>query len=374
MAGTEIDYMVNRGMYLDTCLFVCHNNDAERYYSNKEGAHMTQNVGILTMEQRAMIREVGFVHFMSISTFAASMGYCGLCFGWRYAHQLWGLPAAIGETFGFIAICLYILILFQYMRKLTLDFETVRAELHSPTNVAFFGTFTVSTVLLAAVLAPYHHAVASVFWWIAMILILFFGWALLTHWLLKRQRISNVTPAWLLPVLGPITIPVAGNILMNPGYHDISIICVAIGIVTSIPVIALLLVRSIIGKPLADAAQPSLMILMAPFGMGFITYTDTFGFDNFALMFISAGIFLLPPIAIKVASVMMRSPFRMSWWATSFPSMAFTNGILKLSTVYPTWWTHALGVLFLVVSSSLILWLTWKTGQAIIQKRLWMLY
>ena len=335
---------------------------------------MTRFVEALTLDQRDVIREIGFVHFMSVSTFAASMGYCGMCFGWRTAHVLWGVPAAIGEAFGIIALLLYFWIFSQYFRKLKLDFETVRAEWNSPSKVAFFGTFTVSTVLLAAVLAPYNHTLASVFWWLAALLILLFGWALLTRWLLTRQRVNEVTPAWLLPVLGPITIPIAGNILQNPGFHDISVFCVAVGIVTGIPVIALLLVRTIIGRTLPDAVQPSLMILMAPFGMGYITYSDTFGPDNFTFLFICAGLFMLIPIVIKVGSVMATTPFRMSWWATSFPSMAFANGVLKFSIDYPVFWTRALGIFLLVCATTLILWLTLQTIGAITHKKLWKLY
>ena len=335
---------------------------------------MTTSIGVLSIGEREMIREIGFVHFMSISTFAASMGYCGMCFGWRNANALWGIPSFIGEFFGMVALFLYAFIFFQYFQKLRVDIATVKAEWQSPTKVAFFGTFTVSTVLLAAVLAPYDRAVASVFWWIALAMILFFGWALLTRWLLKPQKLHQVTPAWLLPVLGPITIPIAGNILQNPGYYDISVFCVAIGIVTGIPVIALLLTRSIIGRPLPDAVQPSLMILMAPFGMGYITYSETFGPDNFTFLFICAGMFLLVPITIKVLSVMATTPFRMGWWATSFPSMAFVNGVLKFSMDYPVFWTRALGLVLLVCATTLILYLSAKTLWAITHKTLWKLY
>lgn len=335
---------------------------------------MAQHIEIIAPDEREVIRQIGFVHFMSVSTFAASMGYCGMCFGWRTAHQIWGVPAWIGEFFGIVAMVIYIWVFFQYFRKLRIDAAAVRAEWNSPSKVNFFGTFTVSTVLLAAVLAPYSHMIASIFWWVALAMILLFGWILLSHWLLERQHINEVTPAWLLPVLGPITIPIAGNVLQNPGFHDISVFCVAIGIVTGIPVIALLLTRSIIGKPLPDAVQPSLMILMAPFGMGYITYSDTFGPDNFTALFICAGIFLLVPIVCKVASIMLSTPFRMGWWSTSFPSMAFTNGVLKFSNDYTVFWTRTLGLFLLICATTLILWLSCKTIWAIHRKTLWKLY
>ncbi len=335
---------------------------------------MSHQIEIIEPDHRDRIRKIGFVHFMSISTFAASMGYCGLCFGWRAAHQIWGVPACIGEVFGLLAVVIYICVSIQYSRKIHRDEASVLAEWHSSSKVNFFGTFTVSTALLAAVLAPYSHFIASIFWWAALAMIILFGWAILSHWLLEPQHVNEVTPAWLLPVLGPITIPIAGNILQNPGYHDISIFCTSVGIMTGIPVIALLLARSIIGRPLADTVQPSLMILMAPFGMGYITYSDTFGPDNFATLFICDGMFLFVPIVCKIASVMLRAPFCMGWWSVSFPSMAFTNGVLKFSNDYTVFWTRGLGLLLLICGTCLIVWLSFKTLQAVIHKTLWKLY
>lgn len=326
------------------------------------------------MDRQKQIKQIGFIHVMSIATFAASMGYCGLCFGWRFAHQLWGIPSIFGEIFGAVAIAVYLLVLGCYVLKIKRDFGEVRAEWGHPMKSSFFGTFTVSTVLLSAVLAPYVPQLAVKIWWVAIVLILLFSWAILTHWLLKRQYFNHVSPGWLLPVLGPITIPIAGNILQPVGYHDISIFCVSVGIVTSIPVITLLLGRMIIGRPLPDSVQPGIMILMAPFGMGYITYTDTFGVDSFAMIFICVGLFMLPPIVIKVISVVRRSPFRMSWWAMSFPSMAFTNGVLKLTLNYGVWWNYAMSVIFLGAGTILILALSARTLVAVKRKELAKLY
>ena len=335
---------------------------------------MAQHIEIIEPDARGRIRKIGFVHFMSISTFAASMGYCGMCFGWRMAHQLWGAPAWIGEFFGACALVLYVLIFVRYFHKLRVDAAAVRAEWNSPTKVNFFGTFNVSTVLLAAVLAPYHHGLASFFWYAGLFIIMVFSWILLKHWLYDRQSVDSVTPAWLLAVLGPITIPIAGNVLQNPGYHDISVFCVAIGLVTGIPVIALLFAHSVFGKTLSDAAQPSLMILMAPFGMGYITYSRTFGPDNFTALLINAGIFMFFPVVAKVLHVMRHSPFRMGWWASSFPTMAFANGVIYYSMDHPALWTQVLAGFLLAFGTTLILYLSFKTAWAAAHKTLWKLY
>ncbi|WP_301860883.1 C4-dicarboxylate ABC transporter [uncultured Megasphaera sp.] len=336
---------------------------------------MSRHIEVIAPDDRDKIRKIGFVHFMSISTFAASMGYCGMCFGWRMAHELWGVPAVIGEFFGFCALLFYILIFSRYFHKWRVDSEAVRAEWDSPTKINFFGTFNVSTVLLAAVLAPYTPTIASIFWYAGLILIMVFSWILLEYWLYSRQQVESVTPAWILAVLGPITIPIAGNVLQNPGYHDISIFCVAIGLVTGIPLIFLLFAHSLFAKNMtANAVQPSLMILMAPFGMGYITYTQTFAPDTFTVLFINAGIFLFWPIAIKILYVMRHSPFCMGWWACSFPTMAFTNGVLHYSVDHPVLWTKGLGIFLLLFGTSLILYLSFKTIWAAVHKTLWKLY
>lgn len=144
---------------------------------------MAQHIEIIEPINRDKIREIGFVHFMSVSTFAASMGYCGMCFGWRMAHDLWGAPAVIGEFFGACALLFYILIFVEYIRKWRRDAAAVRAEWSSPAKINFFGTFNVSTVLLAAVLAPYNTVIASCFWYAGLAVIMIFSWILLEYWL-----------------------------------------------------------------------------------------------------------------------------------------------------------------------------------------------
>lgn len=343
-------------------------------YRWERRCNMAQHIEVIDPLNRDRIREIGFVHFMSVSTFAASMGYCGMCFGWRMAHEIWGAPAVIGEFFGMCALIFYVLIFIEYIRKWRRDAAAVRAEWNSPGKINFFGTFNVSTVLLAAVLAPYNHIIASCFWYVGLAVIMIFSWILLEYWLKNEQNVTTVTPAWLLAVLGPITIPIAGNVLQNPGYHDISVFCVAIGLVTGIPVIALLFAHSVFAKHVADAVQPSLMILMAPFGMGYITYTQTYQPDHFTELFINAGIFMFWPIAIKVLHVMRHSPFRMGWWACSFPTMAFTNGVLHYSVDHPVLWTQLLAGFLLIFGTSLILYLSFKTLWAATHKTLWKLY
>ncbi len=305
---------------------------------------------------------------VGVASFAVTMGFCGLCFAWRQAVLLWEMPAWIQAVFGAAAVVSYVTIFYLYIMKMVFYPHAVKEEWEHPITCCFFGTFTVSTTLIAAVIGPYWRQGAAILWWVSIILILFFAWAVLTHWLLHRQRNQDVAPGWLLPVLGPITIPVAGNLLKEPGYHDIAVFCTSIGIVVSIPVVALLLGRLIIGKPLADGAQASVMVLMAPFGMGYLAYTQTFGNDIFSMVFICMGMFLFPPIVIRILHSLRSQSFHMGWWAMGFPFMAFTNGIMKLTLFYNVWWNQIMSSVLLGAGTMLILFLAGKTSGCIYRK------
>lgn len=123
-----------------------------------------------------------------------------------------------------------------------------------------------------------------------------------------------------------------------------------------------------------DAVQPSLMILMAPFGMGYITYTATFQPDTFTELFINAGIFMFWPVVLKIVHVMRHSRFCMGWWACSFPTMAFANGVLHYSIDHAALWTKTLAGALLIFGTGLILYLSIKTLWAVYHKTLWKLY
>lgn len=301
------------------------------------------------------------IEFLGIASFSMVMGFCGLCFGWREAELLWNLPAGIDMIFGSIAVVIYVIVFCLYGMKVLCHPKAVRAEWDHPITCCFFGTFTVATTLLGAVLGPYWHKGAATLWWISIVLILLFAWAILTHWLMHRQRYQDMAPGWILPVLGPITIPIAGNLLQEPGYQDISVFCTSIGIVIGVPVVALILGRLIIGRPLPVAAQPSIMVLMAPFGMGYITYTQTFGNDVFSMIFICVGMFLFPPIVIRLYHVLRSQSFHMGWWAMGFPFMAFTNGIMKLTLFYDVWWNQIFSVVLFSAGNFLLFFLAVRT-------------
>ena len=83
-----------------------------------------------------------------------------------------------------------------------------------------------------------------------------------------------------------------------------------------------------IATPLAPALTPSLMILVAPFAVGFLAYVNIVGgIDRFAALLLYFALFMFAVVAPKV----FRRGIGLSaaWWAIGFPMAALVNAALK---------------------------------------------
>jgi tellurite resistance protein len=72
---------------------------------------------------------------------------------------------------------------------------------------------------------------------------------------------------------------------------------------------------------------PSLMILVAPFAVGFLAYSNLAGIDRFAALLFYFGLFMFAVVAPRVFRRSIR--FSPAWWAIGFPLAALVNAALK---------------------------------------------
>ncbi len=80
--------------------------------------------------------------------------------------------------------------------------------------------------------------------------------------------------------------------------------------------------------PMPDKLTPSLIILVAPFEVGFLAYLNIKGqVDMFAAVLSYFGLFIFTITFLKVFR--RRLPFMLTWWAVGFPIAALANAALK---------------------------------------------
>jgi tellurite resistance protein len=309
--------------------------------------------------------------YLPVGLFGAVMGLTGLALAWRHAHQAFGAPAVLGQATGAIAVITFVVLAVAYGIKAAAGWSTVRAEFSHPVGGNLFGTPLISLLLLPFLLADFSLALARLAWVLGAVGMTVFAWTIVTRWLSVRHTPAQVAPAWIVPVVGMLDIPLAAPVLHWDGLHGVMVFGLAVGLFFALPLLAMLLSRLITEDPLPPALQPSLLILMAPFAVGYSAYTTTFGqVDAFAQGLVMIMLFLLPVLLARLVHLPACSPFRVAWWAASFPLAASAVTALRYATVADSPVMDAIALLILAIATLVIALFAAQTLAGIVRGRL----
>ncbi|MFC6774928.1 SLAC1 anion channel family protein [Methylobacterium gregans] len=290
------------------------------------------------------------------------MGLTGLSVAWRLAHARYGVPPWLGEAIGLIASAAFVAIAAGYAGKAILAPEAVRAEFRHPIAGNLFGTPLISLLLLPIPLAPFNLTLARVLWIAGALGMTLFAWLIVTRWLSDRQQAAHATPAWIVPVVGLLDAPLALPELGLPPMQGVMIFGLAVGLFFAVPLFTLILSRLLFEAPLPAALQPSLLILVAPFAVGFSAYVATTGaIDLFAESLFAVALFLLAVLLPKLARFGRACPFRVSWWGVSFPLAAAAVAALRVAMAEQAPATDGLALALLGLATLVIGWLLGRT-------------
>ncbi len=268
------------------------------------------------------------VRNLPVSLFGAVIGLCGLALAWRFAHASLGAPAMVGEAIGAFAAGVFVLVASAYLVKLARHPAAVHAEFHHPVAGNFFATITISILLLAAVIEPYSTLAACAIWTAGAIATFTLCFVVVSRLLKGQVDASHAVPAWLMPGVATLNIPLAGGHMPMGWAAELNLVACAVGSVLAVVLFALIIGRLVHRDPLEPAMTPSLMILVAPFAVGFLAYTNVVGgVDRFAGLLFYFGLFMFAVVAPKVFR--SRAPFSPIWWTIGFPVAALVNAAMK---------------------------------------------
>ena len=120
-----------------------------------------------------------------------------------------------------------------------------------------------------------------------------------------------------------------------------------------------------------DALQPSLLILVAPFSVGFSSYVVTVGrIDLFAESLYFLMLFVLAVLLGRLRVLRQCCPFRVSWWAVSFPLAASAIAALRFAAFDPNWFTAGVAWALLALATVAIAGLLVRTLLGVVQGEL----
>ena len=104
-----------------------------------------------------------------------------------------------------------------------------------------------------------------------------------------------------------------------------------------------------------DALKSSVLILAAPFAVGYSAYTVTAGqTDLFAEALLMLTLFVLAVLLGRLRNLPLCCPFRVSWWAVSFPLAACSIAALRFAAARPGIITDTIALALLALATLVI--------------------
>lgn len=306
---------------------------------------------------------------LPVNLFASVMGVSGLVLAWRQATHLYGASPIISESLGAIAVVMFLALSLGYLIKTLKYPHVVKNEFNHPIAGNFFGTATIATLLISSVIAPMSPFASEIIWTLGALCTFALAYIIVSSLLQGKIDASHALPVWLIPSVGTLDIPVAGGSMTMPWAHELNLFALAVGSILALVFFTLIIARLIHQDTIAPQLMPSMMILIAPFEVGFLAYTHFIQqVDQFAGLLFYFGLFLFLILAVKVFR--KRIPFAAGWWAVSFPIAALANAALEYAGHVHAWPLTGLAILLLAFLSILIAVLAIRTLHILVNGKL----
>ncbi|HBR96486.1 MAG TPA: C4-dicarboxylate ABC transporter [Gammaproteobacteria bacterium] len=299
------------------------------------------------------------LQYFPISFFAMVMGLGGLTLAWEKGESVLGIDFPLHALLAFASLAVFALLALAYGTKIVCFRDAVLQELRHPVKLNFFPAFSISLVLLATTQLHYMPGLAHILWVCGASLHLMFTLYVMSVWIHHEHfEINHINPAWFIPVVGNVIVPIAGTQL---GYTELSWFFFSIGTVFWIVLMTIIFYRVLFHAPLPAKLMPTFFILIAPPAVSSIAYVKLAGeVDAFARLLYYTGLFLTLLLATQYRRF-IKLQFFLSWWAYSFPLAAITVASFLFAEQTGSRGLQLIATALLVVVTALITLLLTKT-------------
>lgn len=306
-------------------------------------------------------------HF-PIAFFAMVMGLAGLTIAWKRAEVVFQPWFAVSCGLELASVLAFLLVAVGYGLKIGTHPAEVAKELRHPVKINFFPTFSIGLLLLAVVLVERHFLAARVLWIAGASAHLVFTLYVMNAWIHRSNiEIGHVNPAWFIPVVGNVLVPIAGVRFAHP---EVSWFFFSVGIVFWLVLLTIVMHRLFFHAPLPERLQPTLFILAAPPAVAFLAYVALTGaVDAFARMLYYTSVALTLLLATN-ALRFLRAKFFLSAWAYSFPLAAVTVATLGMAHRVGGTAFEWLGAALLALTSAVVAALLGRTLLAVSRREI----
>jgi tellurite resistance protein len=303
-----------------------------------------------------------------ISWFAMVMGMTGFTVAWSRAEHIFGLGFAPSAILLPVSAGLFALLAVVYAIKAIKYPQEVLGEIRHPVKQAFVPTFSIALILLSIAFLGGSPGVSFWLWLAGTVLHLALTLYMLSSWIHHtKYEIAHLNPAWFIPVVGNILVPIAG---MHHASPEVSWFFFGLGLFFWPVLTAIIFYRLIFHGSLPERFMPTLFIFIAPPAVGFISYFNLVGeVDAFARILYAIALFFTLLVLVQIRRF-LRLRFFLSWWAYSFPLAAITIATLIMAKQTGFEFYAWLAGWLLAVLSLVILVLLGRTALAVLRREI----
>lgn len=230
-----------------------------------------------------------------------------------------------GQYIGAIIASLLLLLL---ILRFVLHFDTLLQDLKHPVLGSIVPTFAMALMVVSKSVGDFSPIAGQNLWLIAVILHLI-ALAMFIFHRLQDPHLHHMVPGWFVP---PIGIIVADVMCPNEAFVDFALVLLAIGMVSYLVMLPMMLYRFMFRGEVPDAAKPTIAILAAPASLSLAGYLTVVEEPSLLLCAILLGIALLMTLVIYCAFFrLLRLPFSPGYAAFTFPMAIGATALYKLA-------------------------------------------
>lgn len=263
------------------------------------------------------------------SFFGMVLGLIGWGNSWRAAHEVWGLPAAVGEALMLAGCLVWAVLLVLFAAKWLAARSEAIGEASHPVQCCFIGLVGVATMLVAIAAHPYSRPVAaSLFAAGATFTLAFALWRTGILWHGARDPAAT-TPVLYLPTVAGSYVTAIG--LATFGLGDWGRLAFGAGLLSWFAIESVLLHRLYTAPEMPPPLRPVLGIQLAPPTVGAAAYLSITSGPPDPVVYGLIGYGLLQLLLLaRLARWIFAAGVIASVWAFTFGLTALATAMVKL--------------------------------------------
>lgn len=302
-----------------------------------------------------------------IMMFAIVMGLSGLSIAYQKASHLFHFTRLIPNVLAGLTSVVFVVIAATYIAKYVKFRAEVKHEFSHPVRINFFAAIPISLLLLAVMYQEINLQVATVLWWAGMLLQAYLTLYTISFWINRNLEIQSSNPAWFIPIVGNVLVPVGGVDIVN---RDFLMYFFSVGIFFWIILLTIILNRIIFHHLLANKFMPTLFIFIAPPAVGMISYVKLTGeFDLFASFLFNIGLFFTVLLLFMYRNF-IKLEFFISWWAFTFPLTAMTIAAILAQHMTGSVFCYYAAIGLLILATCVVSFVAYKTIYHMLKKEI----